>query len=206
MITTLLITEDETLVKELRESLADGNFKLEVSTTTDIASIKDADILIVDSRYINSKLEIDKPLIALVIDEVISDDNLSLFDDLIFAPIDSEELSIRIRRLLLRSEEMSSLNKIKIDDMLIDLDSYEVRIENQRIALTFKEYELLKYLASNRGRAFDREALLTQIWNYDYYGGTRTVDVHVRRLRAKLGTKYGSMIETVRQVGYRFCR
>jgi DNA-binding response OmpR family regulator len=123
--------------------------------------------------------------------------------DFIVEPWPKQELAARVRRLLKR--ELGA-GEIVIDDLVIMPDSYEVTIGGQPLKLTFKEYELLKYLAENSGRVLTRTALLKQIWEYDYYGGTRTVDVHVRRLRAKLGIRYGELIKTVRQVGYKFER
>jgi DNA-binding response OmpR family regulator len=93
---------------------------------------------------------------------------------------------------------------IAIGDLAVDPDSYTVRIKHRHLDLTYKEFELLRYLAQHPGRVFTRAQLLQEVWGYDYYGGTRTVDVHVRRLRAKLGPEHDSMIGTVRNVGYRF--
>ena len=88
-------------------------------------------------------------------------------------------------------------------DLVIDEASYSARFRGQPLDLTYKEFELLKYLAQHPGRVFTRAQLLQEVWGYDYYGGTRTVDVHVRRLRAKLGPDHEALIGTVRNVGYR---
>ena len=122
-------------------------------------------------------------------------------DDFIVDPFEPAELSVRLRRLC---DENGGENALVFDGLSIMPDSYEVTIDGRPLKLTFKEYELLKHLAANPGRVLSRQALLNQIWEYDYYGGTRTVDVHVRRLRAKLGSRYGNLIKTVRQVGYKF--
>jgi len=207
MVNTLLITEDEALASELLDSTAGSSLKLVTSKKAEFAEMENADIIIIDTRYSNTKSLLNKPVIGLSMNGDLAENKLTFYDDLIFTPIDLDQLNLRIKRLLLIStDRKEAADKIEIGDMLIDLESYEVKIENQLIILTYKEYELLKYLASHRGRAFDRQTILNQIWDYDYYGGTRTVDVHIRRLRAKLGTKYGSMIETVRQVGYRFAK
>jgi DNA-binding response OmpR family regulator len=87
---------------------------------------------------------------------------------------------------------------------MIDPDTYAAKLKGRPLDLTYKEFELLKFLAQHPGRVFTRDQLLREVWGYDYFGGTRTVDVHVRRLRAKLGSEYESMIGTVRQVGYKF--
>ncbi len=93
--------------------------------------------------------------------------------------------------------------QIRLGPLALDTDSYRVTADGRSLDLTFKEFELLRFLASHPGRVFTRPALLREVWGYDFYGGTRTVDVHVRRLRAKLGPEYEQLIETVRSVGYR---
>jgi DNA-binding response OmpR family regulator len=93
---------------------------------------------------------------------------------------------------------------IRGGDLVIEEGSYTARVRGRALDLTFKEFELLKYLAQHPGRVFTRAQLLQEVWGYDYFGGTRTVDVHVRRLRAKLGIEHETLIGTVRNVGYRF--
>jgi DNA-binding response OmpR family regulator len=97
-----------------------------------------------------------------------------------------------------------SLKEIRSGEISIDEDSYTAKIKGRTLDLTFKEFELLKYLAQHPGRVFSRSQLLQEIWGYDYFGGTRTVDVHIRRLRSKLGPEFEAIIDTVRNVGYRF--
>ncbi len=98
----------------------------------------------------------------------------------------------------------SGSSEIRQGDVVIDESTYTAKIKGRSLDLTFKEFELLKYLAQHPGRVFTRAQLLQEIWGYDYFGGTRTVDVHIRRLRAKLGPEFESIIGTVRNVGYRF--
>ena len=105
---------------------------------------------------------------------------------------------------MLKTGSKKDSNLIKCGDLVIDLAKYEATLSNKAVMLTFKEYELLKFLAGNPGRVFTREALLNRVWGYDYYGGDRTVDVHVRRLRSKIGGLGQDFIETVRNIGYRF--
>ncbi|WP_163228059.1 winged helix-turn-helix transcriptional regulator [Bifidobacterium choloepi] len=93
---------------------------------------------------------------------------------------------------------------IRCGDLVVDTNGYTASLRNVPIDLAYKEFELLKYLVQHPGRVFTRAQLLQEVWGYDYYGGTRTVDVHVRRLRAKLGGEYEHLIGTVRNVGYRF--
>ena len=95
-------------------------------------------------------------------------------------------------------------DEIRSGDLAIDEATYSARLRSRPLDLTFKEFELLKFLAQHPGRVFTRAHLLQEVWGYDYFGGTRTVDVHIRRLRAKLGPEYDALIGTVRNVGYRF--
>ena len=99
-----------------------------------------------------------------------------------------------------------SVGKVSLGELVIDEGTYTARLRGRPLDLTYKEFELLKYLAQHAGRVFTRAQLLQEVWGYDFFGGTRTVDVHVRRLRAKLGTEYESLIGTVRNVGYKAVR
>jgi DNA-binding response OmpR family regulator len=108
------------------------------------------------------------------------------------------------RRLAAATPVDGDTGVTKAGELVIDEHSYSAKLRGRTLDLTYKEFELLKYLAQHPGRVFSRAQLLQEIWGYDYFGGTRTVDVHVRRLRAKLGSEYESMIGTVRQVGYKF--
>ena len=145
------------------------------------------------------------PLIALVTGDALGgiDGNPDV-DDFLTGPYDAAELVLRIKRLLGRSGVAENNEIIRCDDLVIDLARYEVSVGGKKVELTFKEYELLRCLASNRGRVYTREALLDKVWGLDYYGGDRTVDVHVRRLRSKIESPRHDFIETVRNIGYRF--
>ena len=127
--------------------------------------------------------------------------------DFIVSPPDPDELVIRAQRALRAGEQQAEEEShiIRAGDLQIDTSSYEVTIGGNRVGLRFKEYELLKLLAENPGRVFSRDALLNQIWGYEYFGGTRTVDVHIRRLRSKIeDADHNNFIETIWNVGYRF--
>ena len=113
---------------------------------------------------------------------------------------DKEEVIARFQSLL----GDSSSEKIEFSDLIINLKTYEAKIENQLLDLTFMEYELLKFFVENQNNVWSREELLEKVWGYDYFGGARTVDVHVRRLRSKLGEKRSDWIKTVHSVGYKF--
>ena len=122
--------------------------------------------------------------------------------DVITPPIDPAELQLRVARLL-SAPGAPNNQLLRRGELVIDQERYTVRLADEVVDLTFKEYELLRFLAQNPGKAFTREMLLNQVWGYDYYGGARTVDVHVRRIRAKIERRE-PYIETVRNVGYRF--
>ena len=125
-------------------------------------------------------------------------------DDFVLKPFRPPEVIARLRRMLKSSKGPDAKETIRHGDLTIDLANYEVTVGGKRIELTYKEYELLKFLALNKGKVFNRDTLLNRIWGYDYYGGDRTVDVHVRRLRSKIEDSSHTFIETVRNVGYRF--
>lgn len=124
-----------------------------------------------------------------------------LFDDFVRIPYATPELDARLRRLR-RDAGGADTEVVRIGRLEMDPASYRASVEGRPLKLTYMEYELLRYLASRPGRILTREAILRGVWGYDYYGGMRTVDVHVRRLRAKLGQEHARMIETVRGVGY----
>jgi DNA-binding response OmpR family regulator len=145
------------------------------------------------------------PVIALLSENTLSDaDAIQSADDFISSPFNSWELVLRVKRLLKKTARGHSDEVIKAGNMTIDLANCEVSINGMPVELTFKEYELLTFLAKDRGRVFTREALLDRIWGYDYFGGDRTVDVHIRRLRSKIESYGDTYIETVRNIGYRF--
>ena len=124
-------------------------------------------------------------------------------DDVVLMDAGPAEVDARIRLALGRAQSAQPSERIQTSGVVIDEASYTARVNGAPLNLTFKEFELLKYLAQHPGRVFTRQQLLTEVWGYDYYGGTRTVDVHVRRLRAKLGADHENLISTVRNVGYR---
>jgi DNA-binding response OmpR family regulator len=124
-------------------------------------------------------------------------------DDVLLETAGPAEVDARIRLVIGRSVEDKSSSKIQASGVVIDEASYSAKVHGRPLDLTFKEFELLRFFATHPSRVFTREQLLSEVWGYDYFGGTRTVDVHVRRLRAKLGD-LESLIGTVRNVGYRF--
>ncbi|MCX5392147.1 response regulator transcription factor [Streptomyces sp. NPDC006482] len=127
-------------------------------------------------------------------------------DDVLLDTAGPAEVEARLRLAMGRQQIVSddSPMEIRNGDLSVDEATYSAKLKGRVLDLTFKEFELLKYLAQHPGRVFTRAQLLQEVWGYDYFGGTRTVDVHVRRLRAKLGPEHESLIGTVRNVGYRF--
>ena len=126
------------------------------------------------------------------------------FDDLIVAPFTAVELALRLKRLGAGGDEWDSEEVVRFKDLELNTATYQATVGGRPVDLTFMEYELLRFFVSNPGRAWSREQILSRVWGYDYFGGARTVDVHVRRLRAKLGEERASWIVTIRSVGYRF--
>jgi DNA-binding response OmpR family regulator len=129
-------------------------------------------------------------------------------DDVVLDSAGPAEVDARLRlatgRLVTPETAAAEPGVVRSGDLTIDEGTYTCKLRGRALDLTFKEFELLKYLAQHPGRVFTRAQLLQEVWGYDYYGGTRTVDVHVRRLRAKLGAEHEALIGTVRHVGYKF--
>jgi DNA-binding response OmpR family regulator len=179
----------------------------------------DCDAVLVDGRHDLSAVRslcrlirmtgVDVPLIVIVTEGgltvVAADWGI---DDVLLASAGPAEVEARLRltqgRLAIARDDDEPVTVIRSGAVEIDEGSYTARLDGRSLDLTFKEFELLKYLAQHPGRVFTRQQLLQEVWGYDYFGGTRTVDVHVRRLRAKLGPDRESLIGTVRNVGYRF--
>ena len=125
-------------------------------------------------------------------------------DDFVVTTASPAELALRIRQALWRRTGVDARNVLRCGDLEMDLANYTVQVAGQPVDLTYKEYELLRFLAANADRVLNRETLLNKVWGYDFYGGARTVDVHIRRLRSKIEDRHHTFIETVRNVGYRF--
>jgi len=127
------------------------------------------------------------------------------FDDFCVSPAHPAELEARVRHLLAAESGLDlGPDIVQYEALVLNLETYQAAIDGSPLDLTYMEYELLKFLASHPGKVFTRETLLSRVWGYEYYGGARTVDVHVRRLRAKLGEEHANLIQTVRSVGYSF--
>lgn len=217
----LLITEDLRGTNAIQESLVRENWRVAVSGPDEEAvlnAVSDItpEILVIDCRdntkqasalrkFLAAECNLKEVLVMALLTPVQAVNmEWSGVDEFLTEPFIGDELIARLRLLLWRTRKVSNDQVIKIDDLMIDMANYDVSVDGVPVEMTFKEYELLTFLATHRGRVFTREALLDHVWGYDYYGGTRTVDVHIRRLRAKLGPSCESLIDTVRNVGYRF--
>jgi len=126
-------------------------------------------------------------------------------DDFALAGCPDEEIALRVALAAARRGSATAPSSMRFGELSIDLESYSVQMSGRQIELTLRQFELLKLLAGSPGKVFGRETLLAQVWGYVYFGGQRTVDVHVRRLRQKLGPAGARLVQTVRGVGYRFC-
>ena len=217
----LIVEDDENIRQLLKLTLASFNYEL-----VDFENGKDAydyllnnkvDLAILDLtlpgmngydilKFIRSKATLkDLPVIILSAKDKELDKIMGLdlgADDYLTKPFSVLELAARIRSLLRRSKKDERM--IQVHGLCIDLDKRTVTIHEEPVELTFKEFELLKYLAKNEGRAVSREELINQIWGYDFIGESRTLDVHINSLRKKMGNEYAHWIQSVRQVGYRF--
>src|SRR3954468_1547768 len=147
-----------------------------------------------------------EPLLLMVTAIQLDDLELreDLFDDFCVWPFQPKELEARLKHLFWRTGRETRPELIEYGSLVLNLETYQAAIDGRPLDMTYMEYELLKFLATHPGKVFTRETLLSRVWGYEYYGGARTVDVHVRRLRAKLGEEHANLIQTVRSVGYRF--
>jgi two-component system, OmpR family, alkaline phosphatase synthesis response regulator PhoP len=193
-------------------SIAVGNediFRQIAEQKPDIILLEPNSHMKVETRNLIDSIKMEKslPVILLLKRTSIQEQDFDNgFDDFIIEPYCVPELEIRVKRLLKysRTDIENPGELIIAGGLVIDPAKAEVTIAGRIVILAFKEYELLKFLVNNRGRVFTRQALLDKVWGYDYFGGERTVDVHIRRLRAKIEDSEHSFIDTVRSIGYRF--
>jgi hypothetical protein len=159
-----------------------------------------------DYKFLNElqRIPIPKLLIMTLPQKEILLESLIRYEDVVLLKQLDEELLLRVDLILNKYNGANIKNIIIIEDMVINLEKYELTVKGIVIELTFKEFEMLKYLVGNENKVFSRNILLSKIWGYDFYGGNRTVDVHMRRIRSKLPVPYDLMFKTVRNVGYMF--
>ena len=199
----LLISSDSEAIKTLKDFE-----QIQIPQSTDIVILNLINNLskVVIKQLTDKCIDLNIETLGIIDEDFLRsyeiDSNIS---DYIMQPIKVSELKFRISRLMQSLNPDSKKNVISIGDLTINTANYEVIVSGEKVNLRFKEYELLLLLASNPGRGFDRATLLNQIWGYDYFGGTRTVDVHVRRLRSKIEKDPDNLfIETIWNVGYKF--
>jgi DNA-binding response OmpR family regulator len=217
----VIITEQSQGINELRLGLVQRGFACVIAPANGesirkiVEQAPDLVLMTMNDHLTNSRVqelsrkikrERPLPILALVNKEALNglDVDSRVIDDFSVRPGDLNELVLRIKRLLQKSGDTDTGELIKCGDLLIDLARCEASVGGRPVELAFKEYELLRFLATNPGRVFKRDTLLNKVWGYDYYGGDRTVDVHVRRLRSKIEDASHTFIETVRNIGYRF--
>lgn len=157
------------------------------------------------AKWLRSREDSEPTILLLVSADFLPElsDQTGLFDDFCLTPFHPAELEARLEHILARSGTEADGSIISYGPLTLNVDTYQAIVEGRTLDLTYMEYELLRYLTAQPGKVFSRETLLSEVWGYDYYGGARTVDVHIRRLRSKLGEEHASLISTVRSVGYR---
>ncbi len=217
MFKLLIIASESEQARKLRAELAQRGFDCLIVSHDDEAIERIAEqsigVMLLDTDKATTgseswelaqtiRQEMNIPLIVLMSREKLNDLDSSI-DDFVVKPYEVNEVTVRIKRILKQKEGIEGEDIIKCGDLVIDLAKYEVSLNDKPIMLTFREYQLLKFLASNKGKVFTREDLLNKVWGWDYYGGDRTVDVHIRRLRSKIEDPTHTFIETVRNIGYR---
>jgi DNA-binding response OmpR family regulator len=217
----LIIAEQSEQIRELSLALMQRGFSCSVAPSPSEAieqvSKQAPNLLLMSAKGLSNepgiwhlarqvKHETGLPLVVLVPRHELDTLDYGLdIDDFVIEPCDVTEVVARAKRVLMRKNiNVDSEEPIRCGDLAIDPGKCEVSLSGRPVALTFKEYELLRFLACNKGRVFTRETLLDKVWGYDYYGGDRTVDVHIRRLRSKIEDMDCSFIETVRNIGYKF--
>jgi DNA-binding response OmpR family regulator len=180
-----------------------GGFGDEAPRAPDVAIVLDSVDAVASLRRTEGLGDV--PVVLTVEADQINDlEAIIDVDELMVRPFGPSELRARIARARRQANGIAPDDVVRIGSLAVDLATYQVSVDGEPIDFTYMEYELLKFLVTHPGRVFSREALLSRVWGYDYYGGARTVDVHVRRVRAKLGAGHAHRIKTVRSVGYRF--
>jgi DNA-binding response OmpR family regulator len=203
----------EAISESLSDALALSGVSVKATDelTVENASIREADVLVVEVglsplRQLREVARVEE-MLGLPVILVVAPEHLALLEssevsaDFVVTPIDPVEFRIRIRRLV---TEDTGDEVLKFRDLELNPLNYQATLAGEPMDLTYMEYELLRFLVENPVRVWSREQLLSKVWGYEYYGGARTVDVHVRRLRSKLGEERASWIATVRSVGYRW--
>lgn len=220
--TILLIGDQNKQGQELKDALRkETNFSLQLipKNGASISTIveKEPDLIVVNPKSTYSEImdlyyaikkepqAQDIPIVLLMDEsEMKTADLPSGIQEVLYRPLRVAEAVARLKLLFKRVHKIDQKNLIQRGKLVMDVAKYEIRVGDKKIDLTFTEFELLKFLCGHPGTVFTREVLLNKVWGYEYYGGTRTVDVHIRRLRSKIEGKSSLFIETVRNIGYKF--
>jgi DNA-binding response OmpR family regulator len=207
-----ILTQNNELAESARE-----HSECETERYRNFESIRsdDFNILFIDADYFEGEESVQfflsrirKKIQGIPVVLIATEENLShvktdwFIDDMVLYPFRKGELCFKTRLLLKKRGADEDESKLTIGNLTIELSEYAVFLNNHKLDFTYKEFEILRLFAQNRGKVFSRKELLATIWGVEYIGGTRTVDVHIRRLRSKLGDEFNSIIETVRNVGY----
>ena len=221
MYRVLFVTDDWTNKKPLKSGLLERHFTVTPVASADIFQDDFApnkpDVVIVDfERCVTERAKLlatlkrerflkELPFVLLVTEEDLGRLDFGWgIEDYLTLPVSAKRLAERLNFLMWKLHRVELKNGFSLGALAIDFERYEVHVHGEPVDLTYKEFELLKFLATHPGKVFTREALLDKVWGYDYYGGTRTVDVHIRRLRSKIEVGSATYIETIRNVGYKF--
>ncbi len=191
-----------------------GLRELTTEATLDRCTLQPTDAVLVDAaaighsrcrHFVDECRKLKLPVLVIFPGGLVEDYDPSLNpDEFVLSPINPAELVARVGQAIYRVNGPPGDQVLRAGELVIDLERYDVTMAGRRVSLTYKEFQLLVLLASNPGRVYSREMLLSQVWGYDYLGGTRTVDVHVRRLRSKIEDPNHLFVETIWNVGYRF--
>jgi DNA-binding response OmpR family regulator len=218
--TILLYSENRENIEKIKRILESKNYNLQTEKTIeDLGMYIDAAALLIIDMTSLKELNLarlkelntgsGKPDISKIF--IMSTPQISFlteseikFDDFIFSSQLEKELAVRIKLIISKKKILIPKNSIVVNNLILNLDKYELSVNQKPIELTFKEFELFKILLQNKNRVFTRNKLLSAVWEYDFYGGSRTVDVHMRRLRSKIPPPYNLMLKTIRNVGYMF--
>lgn len=217
----IFIAEEKKDSKDIRSQLRQRGYSVTLLTYDEFLnkgqSLERADFLLfkipesnLDTQRLLTFIKDDSFLKDLPLVIMMNEDSLKGFDlrysidDFLILPCTISEIEFRLRLALWRHNRIDIVEGLRFEDLVMDFSKYEVRLKGKSVDLTYKEYELLKFLATNPGKVFTREALLDKVWGYNFYGGTRTVDVHIRRLRSKIEDETHIYIETIHNVGYKF--
>ena len=212
-----IYTDDRESAREIGQPLAELGFVPRIIGAGDLLPSRDgaavgrpaiAFVVAPSAPDLIARLRADETLrdvpLLLAAEAGIFDGDATEVDELLVRPFSNAELEVRVARARRATQGVGADEVVRCGALELNLRTYQVSVDGKGVSFTYMEYELLKFLITHPNRVFTREALLARVWGYDYYGGARTVDVHIRRVRAKLGQSHAWRVQTVRSVGYLF--